>query len=109
MIVKIPFLERFREPMLNNAKTQTARTKRYGKEGDTFEVFGVTFQINSVFKMRLREIANHWREEGCDSKQDFQSVWMDLHPRRDVILIEEFWVHVFHKIEAKKHDNSRKK
>ena len=96
--VKIPFLERFREPMLNGIKTQTARTKRYGKEGDTFEVFGTTFKIFSITKMQLREIANHWKEEGCDSKQDFQSIWMDLHPRRDLVLIEEFWVHQFHRV-----------
>jgi hypothetical protein len=98
--VKIPFLERFREPMLNGAKYMTTRTKKYGDVGDTFEAFGAVFVIEGLDKLPLAWIVDAWKAEGCQSKDDFLNVWRQIHPNRTVDLKEKFWVHYFRKLEA---------
>lgn len=103
MIVKIPFLERFREPMLNGIKTMTSRTKKYGEKGDWFDAFGATFRIDLVEKSLFQTIANiHWKDEGCSSYEDFLAVWKQIHPRREIKDCDEFWVHSFHKVGSRK-------
>lgn len=100
MKVKIPFMERFREPMLNGTKTQTARSKRYGEKGDHFKVFGAEFIIDCVLRMELEEIMKHWKQEGFESLEDFKITWCKIHPRRKLTYLNEpFWVHVFHKFQ----------
>ena len=98
--VKIPFLERFREPMLNGTKTMTSRTKIYGGKGDVFEAFGQTFAIESVDLQPFVVIATQWKVEGCDSKEDFLAVWKQIHPRKALNPLDIFFVHRFHKLEA---------
>jgi hypothetical protein len=84
MRVKIPFLEHFKESMLNGTKTMTTRSKRYGWKGDTFDAFGATFQIEKVYKAALSWIAKYcWQAEGCSSEQDFIDVWKSIHHKRN--------------------------
>lgn len=99
--IKIPFLPRFREPMLNRTKWMTSRTKRYGKQGDFFYAFGVKFQlVADPFLMPLKEIIMQWKGEGFESIGDFQLTWCRIHPKRKFEDLEEkFWVHAFRKIE----------
>jgi hypothetical protein len=97
MKVYIPFMERFREPLLNGTKTWTSRTKRYGQMGDSFEAFGATFEILTVEKKTLEEILNHWREEGLDSFSDALITWRKIHPIRKLDFLEQFWTHIFKK------------
>lgn len=96
--VKIPFKERFREPLVNSVKTWTSRTKRYGKPGDTFEVFGQEFLIEKVERRMLEDVADHWREEGCTSKLDFMNLWIKLHARKGYLATQRVYVHVFKRI-----------
>jgi len=98
--VKIPFLERFREPMLNGTKYMTSRTKRYGKKGDTFTAFGAEFKLlNDPFLLPLKNIIMEWKAEGFESIGDFQLTWCQIHPRRKFEDLEEkFWVHVFRRV-----------
>ena len=56
MKVEIPFEAHWQNKMLNGIKTCTSRTKRYGKEGDIFEVFDATFEIARVEKETLQII-----------------------------------------------------
>jgi uncharacterized protein YqfB (UPF0267 family) len=101
MKVVISFLERFRESMLNSIKTLTSRTKRMGKEGDTFEAFGATFQLTDVRRITLFYVANHaYRQEGMQSKEEFIEVWKQIHPRKGYDPNQLVWVHQFKKIEA---------
>lgn len=81
MTVTIPFKPFFKEPMLSGVKVCTARTKRMGEPGDTFEAFGATFEILSVEEVRLYEVASLWKEEGCQSEEHFEEVWREIHPR----------------------------
>jgi len=98
MQVKIPFLERFREPMLNGIKTMTSRTRKYGEVGDTFDVFGSTFQITQVCRLELGDIASFWKEEGCQTLDDFVKTWEKIHPNRPYRLSDRFYVHRFKKV-----------
>jgi len=80
--VKISFLERFKEPLLNGTKTMTTRSKRCGWKGDTFKAFGTTFQIEEVYIAALSWITKYrWKEEGCTSEEDFMNVWKSIHKK----------------------------
>lgn len=98
--IKIPFLERFREPMLNGQKTQTARTQWYGHKGDTFPAFGAKFTLTvEPYPASLSAIAADYAIEGCASRDDFFEVWKSIHPRRLLDFSEFFWVHRFRKLD----------
>ena len=99
--IHIPFKERFREPMLNGTKTMTSRTKIYGGTGDWFNAFGATFALTSVDAVPLKIIELQWKAEGCSSKEDFQQVWREIHPRRELDPHELFFVHRFQNISKK--------
>ena len=98
MKVKIPFLERFREPMLSGRKTMTSRSKKYGEYGDTFDVFGATFEIvEPIARLSLGDIASFWREEGFESLEDFVECWTNLHPRVGYDVNRVYYCHIFKK------------
>ncbi len=100
MKVTIPFLLRFREPLLNEKKTWTSRTRKMGEAEDTFEAFGAIFQIDSVRQSLLSESETHWLDEGCVSLFDFVRVWTSIHPRKPYDPQTRVWIHVFHKVKA---------
>ncbi len=95
MRVKIPFYERFRDPLLNGTKTWTSRTRRYGKPDDVFLAFGASFKILSITKKPLSEVADHWREEGCTSIEDFIVLWKKIHYRVGFLPKQMVYVHTF--------------
>ena len=80
MKIHIPFLPEFRDAMLGGRKRATARAKRYGTAGDTFEAFGATFRLTLVERVRLMEVTRNWQWEGCESEGEFMSIWSRLHP-----------------------------
>jgi len=98
MKVNIPFKERFREPMIKGAKTWTSRTKPYGKPGDTFDVFGHTFEIVKTQRRILDDVAEHYNEEGCASREDFVELWKKIHPRKGFNPWQRVYVHIFRRI-----------
>jgi hypothetical protein len=102
MQISIPFKERFREPMLNGTKTMTSRTKCYGIVGDWFNAFGKTYVLTSVIERHFDFIVNHWKEEGCFSREDFLGVWKEIHPRHKVSMTDKFWTHSFQSISPNK-------
>jgi len=96
MKVKIPFMEQFREPMLAGIKTCTSRTKKYGEEGDTFEVFGAMFEIQSVCRFPLRAVASElYKYEGFNQPEEFIDIWTSLHPRKGYDPEQRVNVHFF--------------
>lgn len=101
MKIHIPFYPRFREPMLNEQKTWTSRTKKYGKPGDTFEIFDAEFVLLVVEEYPLSFVAENWYREGCNSKQDFIDVWNKIHPRKGYIPNWIVYVHIFKKTSRK--------
>ena len=100
MKVKIPFMDRFRKTMLDGTKTMTSRTKIYGGKGDTFDVFGATFQIESVDLQTFLVVQLQWKAEGCESKEDFLEIWRKIHPRKKFECHDLLFVHRFRKMEG---------
>ena len=94
--VRIPFYDRFREPMLADpqVKELTCRTSKKGRPGDRFRAFGAVFQIVDVWRDTAAHIAIcFWREEGCSSPADFKATWRKIHPR--LPWDRMVWVHRF--------------
>ena len=99
----IPFLPRFHDVIKLGVKTMTCRTRKYGEPGDMLDTnLGVRIQILEVRRMRLGDVAKrHWREEGCESPEEFVAVWEGIHPRRDFDPDQLVWLHVFRYVGAK--------
>ena len=95
-IREIPFLEEFREDVIKGKKTFTTRSKRYGEPGDTFDAFGRTFKLINVNKRTLRFVRDYlYGVEGCSSPEEFERVWVKIHPRRGFVPDDKKWVHSF--------------
>ena len=97
--IHIPFLDQFKEPMLNGTKTMTSRNSWYGTLGDVFTAFGATFKIVAQQKILLGVIAHHhFLEEGFNSADEFIECWKRLHPRKGYT--PDLWVkvHIFKRI-----------
>lgn len=96
--VHIPFKPRFKDPMLQGVKTWTSRTQKYGKPGDTFEVFDHEFEILKIERRTLADVAEHYKEEGCSCWSDFVDVWNSIHRGRGFNPWQRVYVHVFRRI-----------
>jgi hypothetical protein len=94
-MIKIPFKDRFAEPLKSGVKTMTSRTKVYGQPGDYFFAFGDCYVLTSVIERHLDFIVDHWKEEGCSSREDFLGVWREIHPRKALNMQDMFWTHSF--------------
>lgn len=98
-LVNVPFQDRWKEKMLEGAKTCTSRTRRYGKMGDNFWEYEREFVIVRVERMTLLEVArDYWQMEGCDSPAGFEAAWIELHRRAGWRPTQLVWVHHFSRI-----------
>ena len=98
MNIYIPFLPEWKDKMLNGIKTHTCRSKRYGQPGDTFKIFGSTFEVVHVWATTLDDVAiNYFDVEGCASPEEFIAVWDKIHPRRRFNPDDVRWLHHFRK------------
>ena len=96
--IEIPFSEEFKKQLINDEKTMTSRTKRYGESGDTFSIFGETFVLQHVFKETLEQVAEkYYKEEGFASSKDFIEIWIRLHPMKGFIPDKKVFVHEFNR------------
>lgn len=99
MKLNIPFIPFFAGSMLSGHKTVTSRTKRYGKEGDTFQAFGATFKIIRIRKFSLKTIANYfYGSEGCTCPEHFKLIWRHIHPGRGFDPQQKVYAHFFIKV-----------
>lgn len=96
--VAIKFKPFFKAPMLAGVKVCTARTKRMGETGDTFEAFGATFQVKSVTEESLHYVADLWHQEGCTSHEHFIEVWKEIHPVVGYRPTQSVYLHRFKKV-----------
>ena len=98
-MIKIPFREEFREPMLKGQKTATSRTEKYGDVGDTFTAFDALFEITSVHKLHLGTIAKyHFKVEGVASPEAFKQKWAEIHPRKGFDAEQQVFIHFFRRL-----------
>lgn len=85
--------------MLSGQKTHTARTRRYGVPGDTFQAFGVTFELIEIRRVTLSVVAYlYYYYEGFDSPQDFIRCWNILHPIKRYRPYTHVYLHQFRRI-----------
>lgn len=96
--VFLPFLPRFREPVLRGVKTITTRSKKYGEPGDVLRTpFGLV-RLTRVERRTLAHVRdNLWREEGVTCPDEFELVWREIHSTRgfqpdDVRVVHHFEV-----------------
>lgn len=98
MIVKVAFLDRFKDALLDGRKTMTCRTYRLGKEGDTFTAFGATFIIETVVRTRLGDMPMHYDVEGVSSPEEFRKLWAQLHSRKGFVPDQMVYAHRIRRI-----------
>lgn len=99
MKVRLPCLPRWREKMLSGVKVCTSRREQCGDVGDTFVVFGVTFEITDVVPETLLVVSRDlYIAEGCESPEEFVEVWAQLHPYKGFVPKQTVYVHWFRKV-----------
>lgn len=96
--VTIQFWERFREPLLAGVKVCTARTRPMARVGDTFDAFGARFEVIETTQVCLRDVCELYKDEGCQSREEFVEVWKGIHPRAGYREDQVVWLHRFKKI-----------
>ena len=97
--INIPFLRRWKQPMLDGVKTHTCRSEAYGQPGDRFSAFGAVFELVAVWQTTLEDVAaNYYRQEGCESPQEYVGVWNEIHPRRRFVPTDTKWLHHFRRL-----------
>ena len=100
MNIKIPFMAEWHNVMLDGKKTCTSRNKRYGKIGDTFEVFGARYEITQIEQRNLLEVtANFYLAEGCETSNEFIAVWDKIYPHKLWRGSQIVWVHHFKRLQ----------
>jgi hypothetical protein len=93
---KIPFKRMSRTDMESGIKTCTARARPMAAPGDRFYAFGGMYAITAVTQMPLAKVqSQRWQAEGCDSPQDFEIEWEEIHPRRGFDPAQQVYVHDF--------------
>lgn len=110
MLVNIPFLPEWKDKMLSGQKTCTSRNKKYGQIGDTFNIYGATFELTNINSEYLFYVATSlFKEEGCTTPNEFIEVWERIHPKKGFVRQQSVWVHHFRikgKIDARKSKES---
>ena len=77
----LPFNKWSRQKLALKLKQCTTRTHRAGKAGDNFFVGMTEFILTAVMETTLAIVArDFYKEEGCDSPEEFMKVWCELHP-----------------------------
>ena len=96
----IPFKVQFLEKISKGEKEMTIRTKRYGIPGTLFRIPGVDgmFRISDVVTVLFERAADHWAEDGLDSREDFITLWILLHPIAGWTPTKKVYIHIFKKV-----------
>lgn len=98
--INIPMNDWSRDKLRKRIKNATSRNKRYGWLGDTFleDVGGrmVEYGIIEQKHTTLREVRDvYFRMEGCETPEEFEQVWIDIHPRAGFQPEHKVWLHIF--------------
>ena len=94
--IEIPFNGWSQEKLLQGVKSATSRYRKYGDIGDTFIQSGKCYYINLVVKLPLWFIRNYLYEtEGCKTPEEFENIWIKIHPKRGFRLDDMVWYHHF--------------
>jgi hypothetical protein len=104
--IEIPFND-WSLDKLKHGKICTSRTKRYGREGDTFKVdFGdyyTIYRITHIVRLPLWLVRDYlYKAEGATSSSDFVRVWKKIHPKRGFVPDDIVYTHFFEEVEIVK-------
>lgn len=100
MIIEIPFKDYWKYKMINNIKTCTSRNKRYGLPGDRFKQFDTWFELTDVYQVTLLNVkSNFYQQEGCNTPEEFEQIWNQIHPIKKFVPEQIVWLHEFKKVE----------
>lgn len=92
----IPFQDRFTPLIQSGHKTYTARTKRQGEPGEYFNTPAGRIKLLQVIKTSLETVRDDfYQDEGCESPEEFESVWKSIHPRRGFREDDQVFLHQF--------------
>jgi hypothetical protein len=70
------------EQILKGGKHMSRRFRKWGEEGDTFNVKGKTFRFVKVAQMRVGDITDEdIRKEGYATREEFDLMWIKSHPK----------------------------
>lgn len=102
--IEIPFNEWSRDK-LKYGKICTSRTKRYGREGDTFRVDWedcyAIYRITHVVRLPLWLVRAYlYKDEGASSAIEFERVWEEIHPHRGFKPDDIVYTHFFEVVEV---------
>ena len=93
--IEIPFNEWSRK-RLGITKFGTTRNKKYGETGDLFIVDGYEYQLIHVIKLPLIFVRNVlYGMEGASCPEEFEKVWIEIHPRKGFEIDKKVWYHHF--------------
>ena len=82
--------------MLAGRKVCTSRSRRSGRPGDIFEAFGAHFELRAIERLPLGHVKERlYLQEGCESPEEFQRAWSELHPRKGFVTELPVYVHWF--------------
>lgn len=90
------FRKRFHDPIRKGIKTHTLRAQRIPPGTRVACPVGL-IEIKSVQKAAVGWVGlNKWKEEGCNSPDDFFAEVQSIHPELELDLSAELWLHEFH-------------
>lgn len=96
MEIVIPFNAWSTGQILAGRKTSTCRIKLYGYTGDTFRLEGRRYLINHVYVVTLERVRmEFYRQEGCMSPEEFEEVWIRIHPRKGYSPNQRVYLYLF--------------
>lgn len=95
--VNVPFRKNFYVRLcVDQTKTATTRTKKYGEKGEYFKAFKHLFRFTDVRRVTLGYVATlYYKEEGFSCLEEFICIWNIIHPRKKFDAKQKVWLHLF--------------
>ena len=85
--------------MRDGVKTCTSRSEHQADEGDTFNIFGMSFRVTHVIQNSLGLIRNGlFYEEGAMSPGHFEEIYRSVGRHRPFDPDKIVWVHHFKRV-----------
>ena len=97
MLINLKFMSEWQDKMLSGRKTCTCRTSKNGNVGDNFVVFNTKFIITDIQRRMLGAVVLFYKEEGCDTLEEFKQIWIKLHPIMGYNPERKVYFHFFRK------------
>ena len=102
--LRIPFKERFLEPMEQGIKVRTWRTRKYGIVNDTFPNGKSQYRLTRVERACMGSVPEYFREEGFRDREDAVQTLKEIFPANGYQPDRMGWAHWFEKKEKPSDD-----